>query len=514
MLQFARSESAPAADRTLVRMRRFLAPRRVVRGLAIAALPWLVVGAAGCQGVGQGSIPLAKSGLKVKANNTSASDRQLLIAETYARQGQTDRAETIFTQVLRSDPKNRRAVVGMNSVNPRKAIELCDARVLDDVVAFEEGRPLIALNEPAPHRLSKPTPAVERTKQVELVAAPQPPAEDAQSTETIADEPVAFGSPIAAEPAAKPTPEITVASFEILADAGSGKRSGVTLASAELTDDESYFETAEPVDDASYDLGAVVAGESTEPVPEPVVITEEPATIENTGWTARGEVATTEPSAAAEPAAEPADSELPKIRPFGADVVTVEVAETDEAGPTEIVIDAPTVDLSPIQNVGWTTAASPRQASGKTLATVPQLTEMTMSGKITTEQLLAAQAACESPSEAVQLAACEAVLTHRPHDTVAWRTIDELLEAGDAQSRSLAALMLGGLPTECSRHVQSRLVRQLQSDDEAARAAAALACGGLGPHAGSIVPLLEKLAEEDAPRVAEAATVSIDCLSN
>ena len=513
-----------------------------------------LTGLVGCQS--SGGLAYEQSGLKVQAEKTAPSERMLLIAETYARQGQTDRAETIFARILRGNPSNRRAVAGLHAINPRKTAELADARVLEDVVAFQTGRPLVALNEQArpaaqPRAQLAAAPPVASPK-----TTPEAPAETA-SVEALA--PVAEGTPVPATLAASPTTERAAAparressavqptrsSAVVTAAATSPRRSSVRKAFPiqqvagsdveTLLTDSDYFTDAGTFADAEadLDLGAALLGEAVaaqpaaKPTPEASPDETPEWAVATADWTT-SDVAPPADRDAAQPAVPQADetTELPQVKPFGAvadaepaaaeaetESATAEAAAQESEASESVYIAAPALDLTPVDGGGWAGRETPRQATAKQFATVPELLDLVVAEKVTTPQLLTAAAALESPDEAVRLAAAEAVLNHRPLDTTAWATVDELIATGSTQTRSLAALMLGTLPQACQRESIPRLLGLLHRDDVEAQSAAALAFGGLGDAARPALGQLRELATDSQSAAGESARISLECLN-
>ena len=499
------------------------AVRKTARTVAVSAMPLAAIGLVGCQSVSPQTVSVQESGLGVKAAATAPSERTLLIAETYARQGQDDRAAILFSQVLKAEPTNRRAVVGLNAIDPRAAAKLADAKVLRDVTGFRSTYELADLSQPRQKqgegaaREANALPAVETiasTKEptsssvTEPVSSKMAPTAAPVQSQTIVQ--TAFFDPELPEPGAVAVPKlqrekqavsnavqaVVVQMVEDSAGATQGASivpvSRVVVADTP-SDTDGFFLAGDTANDAEggLDLGSLLREELGEAIdPEQGI-----------------EVAAgSNERAASLPAIQPLD--LP-----GEAGATID-QPLDSEPPEDVtwVIASDQADLAPVDAAGWAKSSSQRPATGRHYATVPELTALAVAETVSQPQLLMAKAACDSPSEAVRLAAAEAVLSHRPQDEQAWKTVDELLADGQSETRTLAALMLSSLPAATQNRSMPRLLDLLAHAESSAKSAAALAIGGLGDVATPAIPQLRELAAAGLGEVSEAATVSLDCL--
>ena len=624
-----------------------LLAHRLVRTAAIAALPWAVIGASGCQNV-TASSSFSQSLRQTAATKTAPVERMLLVADTYAKQGQTDRAAGLYARIVKTNPTHRRAVAGLYRTDPNTAFRLANADTLAQITG---GVQLADLSQPVPPKatpapatnliaatdLPAPgdapvrdaAPATPAAPTIQIAAAPVAPAASpvapvaapvATSVDAPVDAPlnaVTSGlaaapiiavatpapvaapfvsvretpqpvdmtppqSPMAATPAAAPLP-LVVQTKGLINDAlpqaisaefetfGPIEPPPVVVPFGELVESNVAVNEPAPVEIVADSPETVatetVATEAIE-VPQTMPSTIQPPAVESPAAVVAVTVRSAElvidgqtvsdadyflgnsaadaelgvdlaaaidPTASAD-AAEPtqevrvasverpaadwaatASSELPQIKPLRTAALhsePVDVTDVDESASESDVrwalADAGP-DLSAIDVTGWTAATSGAKARGKKYATVPQLTALTIADEISTTQLLTAQAACESPSDEVRLAAAEAVLTHRASDETAWSTVDELLGKGESDIGTLSALMLGTLPDACHARTIPRLMDLLRTATPDVKSAAALALGGLGQTAQPAVPELRQLAQTDNA-CGRSARVSLECL--
>ena len=592
-----------------------LLAHRFVRTAAIAALPWAVLGASGCQNL-TASSNFSQSLRQTASTKTAPTERMLLVADTYAKQGQTERAAGLYARIVKTNPTHRRAVAGLFQTNPDAAARLADAGTLAQV---RGGVQLADLSQPATPK-AVPAPATDLIAAADLPAPNDAPVRDALVAPAAMAAPSIriAAAPVAASPAApvaiapapltpgRDTPQpvditpqpvdITPVSLAAATPTANASQS-VVLPTKGLIDDalpkaiSAEFETfgdveppaaVEPFGERIVDA-APVATPTVDAVPrrqsqtraqarpvapsigqrQPVAVaprsselivdgrTVSDADYFITGPAGDAELGVDLAAAIAPPAAvdatpdaveatqevlvaaveqpatgwEASTSELPQIKPLrtasllGESAVAAGDSKTDAANGTEssaepdirwALADAGP-DFSAIDVTGWTAATSGAKARGRKYATVPQLTALTIAEEITTTQLLTAQAACESPSDEVRLAAAEAVLTHRPSDETAWATVDELLGKGESDIGTLSALMLGTLPADCHTRTMPRLLDLLRTATPDVQSAAALALGGLGQTAQPAVPKLRQLAQTDNA-CGRSARVSLECL--
>lgn len=526
--------------------------RTAGKALAVAALPWIAVSSVGCQS-GAGT-PMVQSQQANPAMKSAAAERVLLIADTYAQQGQAKKAERLYSQVLRANPGNRRAVAGLNLINPKLASRFAEPTMLEDISIEQSGRSLVALDQ-VPARSSRGTklefePATIR-RQTAVIAVAEPreeiefgsaPAVASQAARAdVAVEPTfddsefaEFAATVESPAVEKPQAEFAL-SETTLAD--SGKR-GVAPADSGV---EQAFEwtEAEPAADepaaeeptafalsrdgengaAKADASGIELA-SLEVFDDAAEFAEEQ--IDDLHAAAFGD-AVSEVGAAAEVAVdEQADAEpsgeLPVIRPFGSEMVDSAAGyppgkrvTPKKKSESVVSIEVAKPDLTPAHAEGWEASQSPRTAPDRELATLTQLGELKAAATISPADMLLAHAACDHRSPEVRLAAAEAVLTHRPHDADAWGTVDALIADADAGMTSLAALTIGSLPEACHREVMPRLMDLLRSDDADAQSAAALAIGGLGESARPAIGMLRTMAAGGQGQ-SEAAAISLKCL--
>ena len=598
---------------------------RVVRTAAIAALPWAVIAAAGCQSMTSSSMANATyQSTPAKSSRVAAAERTLSIADTYAKQGQHERAGQLYARVLRGDRSNRRATAGLLKSNPTLAAKLSDPAVLSDLAGQQSMQLADLSGAAAPAKSSTLFASVAETQAAERTRVPRPASSSGAKRAVASDVPFragkpdqsAFASPTGSSPttvaatrpsteAAQPLdltpPTATVAAAVANADASpiiqtrglvddslpvatfADAFSDAPIVTAEAvveqpapaakTSDDSLPQEpvafGEPVDVSTADVvsepaTSPVASASAEPTSE--VSPTEPTTLQplvaadnstaqdadyfvavafddgelsrDIGSTLADEFADAAPlqeslvapddapssdvvNAAAEgtPSSWVTTAEatgtMPQIRPATrpgqVEDGEATVAEADAVPAITWSLADEELDLTPVDAAGWAAAPTGEQASGKQIATVPQLTALVSAEDVTTGELLTAQAACDSTSDEVRLAAAEAVLTHRPHDRTAWGTVDSLLASDAVRIRTLATLMLGSLPADCHPRTMPRLLKQLSADDLDVRSASALALGGLGKSAQPAVPKLRELAQAGGT-CSESAQIALDCL--
>ena len=401
-------------------------------------------------------------------------ERALLIADTYAAQGHTRRAEALYAEVLRARPNNPRAVAALarlaGQTDPAAALAKADApKTAPAKTAAEPAAAKPAAAKPAPATPAVPTPPVAIAAFGDDAVVPPPPAEPADRVELLPPPPADAGPdrPLAAAPAGIALPAARQASD---ADAKKTSTAQGEQIPRDGWADEFFAVAAADETGLDYDLNDVIAAAYGLTAAD-LVATDETATDE---------------TAADETTDEPA-----------ADLPTVEsLAQAADRERSTLDADA------------WQPAADPAApavVSVDTLAPDPfQLPETAAAEDWRTAGV--------SP-HGDRLALAAHALGRDPQNAAAWLAFDENLASGDPARQTLAVLAMGELPGPCHAAVAERLRETLTtaSDDEV-RSAAALALGGLGPAAEPVVPVLRDILQTGAQRPADAARVSLLCL--
>ena len=432
---------------------------------------------------------------------TPAHERTLLIADTYAAQGHTRRAEMLYAEVLRSRPNNPQAVAGLariagQTAEPQQMLAKAAKPVAPPAqtkTAAAPTPPVAIASFSDDDGLVPPPPAEpaagDFADAVELLPPPpaEPTAVDAAPPALTAEK---------AAPAAKPQPART----PLPRSTAHAKRTSTAEGEQVARDgwaDEFFAVAAVDETGLDADLNDVIAAAygltAADLVASDETATDETAaelpTIESVAQAAAREASTLDADAW-QPAAHPADPA----------VVTV----------ASLVPDLFELPATPF--------AAP---AAETLATETPATETPASDwrpVDVTEQPVARQEAATEPAavsahHAGRITHAAAALRADAANAAAWTTFDENLASGDPARQTLAVLTMGELPPACHAAAAERLQDALttESDDEV-RSAAALALGGLGRAAEPAVPALRRVMQTAAQRPADAARVSLLCL--